>query len=119
MKMISSTSITSTRGVTLMSAIGPPPELLENAMVVLPRVWSGHEANIAATGVAEVLDGVVDALVPRGVGGAHVVLRLRRALGRPGQPRGEHVSGQRLVVPVGLAVRRHRDGDRRQLDERL
>ena len=36
MKMISSTSITSTSGVTLMSAIGPPPEPLANAMSVSP-----------------------------------------------------------------------------------
>ena len=32
MKMISSTSMMSTRGVTLMSAIGPPPELEANAI---------------------------------------------------------------------------------------
>ena len=40
MKMISSTSITSTRGVTLMSAIGPPPLPELNAMAVL-LVWLG------------------------------------------------------------------------------
>src|SRR5690606_3004429 len=117
MKMISSTSITSTRGVTLMSAIGPPPELLENAMVVLPRLWGGHEAHLADTGLADVLDDVVDDLVPRDVVGADVDLRLRRALGRHRQARVEHVARHRLVVPVGLAVRRHRDGDRRQLDD--
>src|SRR5207342_3836577 len=40
MKMISSTSITSTSGVTLMSAIGPPPELLElKAMVFYLVAW--------------------------------------------------------------------------------
>src|SRR4249919_4349134 len=37
MKMISSTSITSTSGVTLMSDMGPPPELLANAIVRTPQ----------------------------------------------------------------------------------
>src|SRR3970282_1167797 len=36
MKMISNTSITSTRGVTLMSAIAPPPELEVKAMSASP-----------------------------------------------------------------------------------
>src|SRR5690349_13107729 len=113
MKMISSTSITSTSGVTLMSAIGPPPEPPElNAMVGLPVgcVRSALHFADARAGGEEVVQ-VVRESVELGVGAAvdahEVVVREHR---RDRDAEADRGHDQRLADRAGDGVDRGRAG---------
>src|SRR5688572_1219258 len=105
MKMISSTSITSTSGVTLMSPIGallPPPELELNAIVLCPAlsVRRRDEADLRDADVLCRLHHLRHEAVLGGLVGADVDARLRFLLGLDRQLGLEHGQGHALVVPV-------------------
>src|SRR4249919_642649 len=102
MKMIRSTSITSTSGVTLMSAIGPPPELELKAMrcspVALVLFRTRHEADLAEAGSFHRGHGGVDDGVLGAAVGTDIDLLLGHALGIDRQLCFEASLGDRFVV---------------------
>src|SRR4051812_9801094 len=102
MKMISNTSITSTSGVTLMSAIGAPAAELELKAIVglLVPFFGRYEADLGDAlqlrGVHHVAD---DPVLGRLIA-TDVDLRLRRRLRGHRQVAFQLVVGDRRVVPV-------------------
>src|SRR5678816_4077788 len=102
MKMISNTSITSTSGVTLMSAIGMPVAELElKAIVLLLRpFFGGDEADLGDALLLGEVHHVADDPVFGGLVAAHVDLGLRHFLRLDRQLALELVTGDRRVVPV-------------------
>src|SRR5687768_12330259 len=127
MKMISSTSITSTRGVTLISAIGPPPPLLLlKAIVGLRRQRrasalgrDGRFADARAGGeeVVQVVREGVEAGVRVAVHAYEEVVREHR---RDGDEQTERGHDQRLADRAGDGVDRRlagsTDADQRAVD---
>src|SRR5690606_8942633 len=107
MKMISSTSITSTRGVTLMSHIAElvPPEL-EKAIVRYSSArpdFGGHEADLADALGLRGVHHLLDRLVAGGLVAADVSRRLRDLLPFVRELALLQVRRHRHVVPVHRA----------------
>src|SRR5581483_10262051 len=130
MKMIRSTSITSTSGVTLISAMGPlPPPELNAILLILLQPHTGapargfllllvvalrlrNEAELHHAGVLRIGHDRGDELVLGVLVRADLQLWLRRALRSDAQLRLQRRFGDGLVVPIQLARILDRERDR-------